>query len=948
MFTFQKTAMKMIPSTPDQIKRLEHLVEVARSLPMSKRVKRLQIVSLLCQGRRGEDIVGQCGAHKQQVSRIKAELKRNGLDTEIEKLERVIKKARPKEKKRRGPEGFKRWEEYVVSAGITVDKDPYYELATLIISPGASIAVIAVRDPYLKEKVEAEEMSEAERLKRNKPAPNKDIRNAIKAIRSVGSEDKCHWTNLSDFDRLAVEILGDLKKMSEIIKNHAEASERPEIRAVKERFGEECKFLVLHYGNAEACGELVEILFPDDQEYLSIPLQNEFTFFKHLEQIMFRLRMRWSCIGLFPCRWEIYNEMGSWAVDASHNDRSLSLDEIASRASAGTLKVKWYIFETREQEITRCMQILKVIQNYHALKGALFSLTPSLWKSLPFCDEYDFRTLTLWPKIRVDRKDLENCVVVIEPLPEVFYPPQIVPWKGEPEELATRFRCKDRPRFRYSVRAVPESQGETNVQPEAHDTGKVITKKMIRTVLVPRHSLYYDLRFPLDVISQLAKGRESGIYEEKVTYDNSDLSCIILCMPELLHGIHRAFKSNYYGDLHRSLLDAQLDFCQHNINTRIGRDVLFAGLYKQMSPSAGPYYFISESDYKRPSSIEVQARREHFLDAFRFKRQEGLEPFIYPNKPGKPDHYGIDASIFALLTDFDADFLAAGFSDEEWAGFDKTATQWAEAIGHIVEKKYWPNAKSSHEPDMRLVVAAMPADWRPSVNAFKNDIISLVNESFLAFRENRKRCIRAAIETAQQLALADLELAFIVIEEERAILSNWRSFLRKRIRGGLLEIVKRQKMEGSFDDEHATGGHNEDGALGRQGSGHVVDAESNNTKAKLLPDIQEDNQEEIEEICEFMEGLYLRGSLKEWSQDFALLAREASHGSWAAAAELLAGDYPSARAFLATAIPFCKRNVKKDGTIDKKTSIYLENLFSKLYAIKHPAPSRRVPLIDPF
>lgn len=748
-----------------QLSRLLQLISAVESALSASRLKRLRIVSQLCRGISGVKIASVESVSAARVSKIKGDLRKTGIAAEIRKLEAML-EPQPTNSHQRGRPPFQRWEDMARSKGYKIDEEPFVEFAALILTPRAKVAVLAVNNPH------------------------RHLSRAIKAICSAASSDKCNWTYLSGFDRIISDTLDDLSQGSRILEAQGGSGEIPEISPLKSRFLREDEFCVIQEGDLDACSELLKFLFTDGQQFKSIQTEEKFGFFEQLGNICYRLRERWSCIGLFPCVWELYDDVARWEKD-------LSLD--------------CFVWESGREMIQKMMKLARVTQEYFAVNGVLFSLTPSLWGEVPFRDESNFRTLTTRPKIEVLHWDSERFEVelMFNPVPEFGYT-RTIRWRGAPEELVKAYRKAGPVRFSYSTRPESKNEGGTSQEPKVLMPEELPRLKNIkRVVLMPRHILSNIPPLPLIEISRLSTQVKSGIDRFPNDSDDPKNQFLVVRIPRLLEEIRTIFRSNYYGDLHREMYNSQADICRHNFETRRGsRSVLMSGIMHQIDPLAGPYYFFEASDFANlERSPQVLNRLLHHQEVIKQRNSGEMEPGMNPSFPSKPGEYNEAAAFLALLTDFDADFLLMGLRPEFRAELDEIATEWADLVKNAVLDKYW-NGKSGR-PDRTRIQWLVPESLRSAFNDAEHPsrvhdaVASAVVDALRTFCEGKKRVIRTAIETAQRLALAGFEPATIVVEDEKSMFKAWRSFAKVKIRGALADVADRGRSEVAVEDVDA-------------------------------------------------------------------------------------------------------------------------------------------------
>ena len=461
-----------------QMQRLQRLLP-PREQEDGTKGRRLRIVYALCSGAKVADIARKEGLSAQRIYDIKGEIQEKGLETEILRQEQNFLASAPKAKRKRGRPGFETWDQWVLSPGSKTAGEPLVEFASLILTPQAQLAVIAVSTLHPKLKTESDEIFQR-------------------------SGNECLWTQLSGPDRLIPEVLRSLENGLKILKKRGTSINPSTIRPLKDRFAEDMSFFVLQSGSPEACADLLERLFSTGEPFQSIPQDETLGFFGQLEVICYRFRVQWSCIGLFPCIWELNNDANCWEEE-SHSG--------------------CFVWDTDSKEIEPWKKAGKTVQDYFALNGMLFSLTPSLWNDLPYREEANFRTLPLRPRVDVVRHDPQRNEVdlIILPVPEIAYGVKAF-WKGDPEELVAVYRKASANRLRYSVRSVWKIKPDSPLHPTFLKTGKLVDFSPGRdVVLITRHFLCSAPALPLERICELADDRGTGVLRERFKTEGGEI-----------------------------------------------------------------------------------------------------------------------------------------------------------------------------------------------------------------------------------------------------------------------------------------------------------------------------------------------------------------------------------------------------------------------------------------
>jgi len=453
-----------------------------------------------------------------------------------------------------------------------------------------------------------------------------------------------------------------------------------------------------------------------------------------------------------------------------------------------------------------------------------------------------------------------------------------------------------------------------------------------KVVIMPRHFLTDNSLSPVkgmgSHLRKFAERYEPGVHEVLFDIGNSKVSGFVLNIPELLEAIRAVFRSNFYGDRHRDLLLSQQALRIHNLATREGKDVVIAGYLEQVYSLSGPYYYFSPGDFSDPPP-EVKVRLDHRDRILNARVAHGSELFENPDGPVRPGQYSEDAAFLALLTDFDADFLLSAIDEKVRAAIDKAATDWAEMVEKIVIKNYW--VEKTGRPNMQRITKALPESWRNSVNKYEDVIVGAVDKALVTFLDNRKRVVRAAIETAQRLALAHFEPATIVIEDEESILRSWHAFVREPVRGALVEEHELGKVEITVPDLNQLKRPRKKSTVNKNPH-DTAGTFSENDEGEIENSVGFDagDPDEIEEICDIVERLLQDGSRNGLLTRFAELSREISRWtSWNDALTQIEEAHPGVRSRVTEALGICETDLFNDGQPSKETLKKLHLLFPK-------------------
>ena len=670
---------------------------------------------------------------------------------EIESCEARLVKNEEKRKQRpqrRGRPGNTVWEDIETTIGI-IDK-ALIEIASIIVSGSACIAVLAVRAPGC-------------------------VHETIEEFSRYGWDD-ARWSNVSAFDWLASKAMEYLREgvlSMDPGQDHTEAAVSP----VSDRFDRQCTYYVLENEQLDGAEDARRALFPSGSGFQEVSLPSEGYFFDHLDQLLCRLRERHSCIGFLPGLQDLYQATCRWNDNAFESPFHWHTDQ--------DHPIRW-----REKRTTGRL--------YLAQSGCLHELSPTLWSQLPYAKRSKFRTLKSRPKVTVAGHDAAHGTVTlfVQPLPECGYPVTIET-DDDPEEVAKRHRellRGDSPgsRFIYSASAeethlirpsflVEDARAESG-KSEITGTG---------VVLVPRHFLLPAPEVDLEQLAVWTESLESTVRSISAQEARTDSDLRVMVMPEIMQGIEEAFRANRYGDAHRELWRQQerLRHAQSELRNVVDlqRRVNLLGV----DPYSGPYYHFSGPELASGMPThQVHERFAHRLFALEGK-QERAEP-ASENLfwSGEPFAYHGYRTLLALLLDFDADFLLLGLAAEISRKVVASTERWGEQVRDIILRKVQREGQTGLNADLLWRVA------RRNPETVDDKIIDCFTSTLPIFCERHAYSARRrAVENAQRLALAWYKPKGIVVESEESIFRSWRSYFGQRARGLLTEAAADEQKE---------------------------------------------------------------------------------------------------------------------------------------------------------
>lgn len=746
--------------SPQDLERLVNLITVAEQFASPTVLRRLRILKTMCEGASDQELVEEFGKSKESYGKIRRQVRAKGLTKELDDLNNRI-PGKQQEPKRRGRPGIRTTKEWIEK--IAIDTDNIVELAALVMTGNSSIAVIAVKG---------------------------DITVADLTF-SVGD---CHWTELSEIDRLFKDTFIGLRGVQEKL----DLVETKITEGLSLEFNEGFKFFVLKEGNIQITSQLQETLL-GTRTATEIASQDT-GFFDRLEGIFYGLRLTRNFIGLMPCSWKLFNFISKWFENEPP-------------------RFEWFIdSKTIEFWLRRRL----VVRNYLASGGALYDVPGHLWKDIPFTSEINFHSGRLRTRVQVLQGSSEpGCIrLFLQPLPEFGY---LVDVRTENAEQLVQQLTKNllplttRYRFTYSP-FTPVGTRATAVMPLEFIHGRDLTFYPIRVVLVPRHFLIltgFDIAKTPQVIANNEKPFfvfEEHIKRKGILYPPK--RHFVFKAPLIEELILKAFKSNKYGDRLRHHEMWQNRLRQANLTFLSTDPEHLASLFK-IGPTAGMFYRlkagtdISEADNERwahklhstgvmcETLESEQAIRHDNWAISSWKTEPEIADLCDDYRKQCTKNESVSKGFARLVANVDADFLFSEFSADQIHSLKTQTEAWAHQVKELVAKDYWPDGLLHAGRVLGLIKEDFKEAARPNLEDLSGWLKDILND--FADREYRY-VLRGCIETGQRLILEEFPFHPCIILSEESILKRWHSFASNAVLHRFIPKLKEDNLTCSFEE----------------------------------------------------------------------------------------------------------------------------------------------------
>ena len=741
----------------DQVRRLQRLMDEGCQALTPTQQKQARMVASLVFGEAVTEIAARERVGKSTVSNVKNRLLQRGLEAYISKWEATAAKKICESREPRclpGPRGITSIDEWL--AGLKTDDEPVFEIAQMLVSPEANVVVLAVRD----------------RSEPSTGAPKPDAYpQLVRRILDEPLVGEFHWSPLSVFDsnvtlvfRLLIEGCDSLAHDKVRFDRHNNFPNP--IPGFSRQFGEGFEFLIFAQGEV---AENVIARWSQSQELSQKVCVRSFNnaeeLLQRLATIIYRLREEWSCAGLLPLHWMLRRAVEDWSIGGT-----------------GSL----FAYECDEQGFGNALKHMAVLWRYPALGGGLFHLERSMWRRLPWEEEFGLAV----PKIRLrvtvepNADPVEGIKIFVRVFPEIelaFYKKSAFGDRIDPVTECQRLRRRIRAtggavRLWYSTQPPSFTGWLSLFDHDMQNADLPQDYDRIRTVLIPRHIVTPNPIFPLKGIASLAaKIGEDGVFYTSFMHNGTAQPTIAMCAPGILEGICRAFVKNIYGDRLEELREFSERFASGLPGAEAGIpwQSMGVGLLNPERPSYwcfdSPTEFGGDPDGRRRQSLErLQARAAKQGRAF--------------NHMPHPDAT-IKDTVSGLLRDCDADFLISGLEQQYRNLVGDLADAWRDCLLEFINKLY---DVTTAQGKGRLL-SAIPAEFRAQAAARMDEVRGWTVQILGRFAQRERRVIRRAIEVAQRCVMAGLHPTVMWIETKQDLLKRWRGYLSRSLPGRMMQ-----------------------------------------------------------------------------------------------------------------------------------------------------------------
>lgn len=494
-------------------------------------------------------------------------------------------------------------------------------------------------------------------------------------------------------------------------------------------------------------------------------------FLVQLERMLYRRRLRRSCIGFIPTAWALYDEINAWEAAGFEEP---------------------FLWQSGEAHIHRAITYNSAVRDYFSLQGVSLEMNRFLWDKIAYQDDIQFATIS--GSTRIDVKgsfpESKQVMISVRPLPEVAYN-VVVSWPGPPGDLAKKARSKaNKPatkRVLYTTRDRQVGDMRSSILlPAEYFLGEETdpADKGVATTLLPRHFLTPVPPIALDKIAEIPQANQPSIEKRRLATERGVEECLVFSGSAILNEIRASFARNWYGDRFFEICDWQGELLRQVIVAERPDQIGWLAMFQRLGPDAPTFSYIEKADYARSDRPADVSKRIENVCRLRTPVEFGPDEGFTHNVGAVP--YDSEIDFDNLLKNVDADFLLLGLDSSVRGALDAAADQWAEETRKIVEAEYWLGGCLRKS----RVKAHLLSDVRSVFDARDDEVQSICQDALRAFSTNRKLVIRTALETMQRLALQGLRPQCVTIETRSATLARWRSLLKKTLNARLKSSEK--------------------------------------------------------------------------------------------------------------------------------------------------------------
>ncbi|MEO6846635.1 MAG: hypothetical protein ABI254_05215 [Chthoniobacterales bacterium] len=742
------TRSKQLPHTPQELEYLKLLVEKPPTGISDKKLRHLKILYALCKGLKAADIAKKEGITPQLVSKIKKEVIRDTLAV-------VLKRLLPKPKKHARPHagrpGYHHFHEWL--GNLKLANEPVYELTTLVLRRDVQLSTITIRETRNSEwrhKTRPRSSNE------NNLNSGQTVPNTIDRDMRACAKIPIFWTKVSMLDtNLKLTFLNLQKYWASLLHATPRAHQMEPMfifpQKMTERFDNSFKHIILSAGQGEEHDKLVSH-FEEGVKTHHINLKDR-NLLTYLEGVLHHRRLTRSSPGLLATHWDL-------------NSYSTSLLIKPDRCH--------HVWELQQSQMEQWLKASVLAQSYFAYNGVLTEMKHTLWNKIAFQENVNFRLRPLRTKVEYKEDHKNNRLILqISPLPSVRYETSVTFEKSATETAQAKKYCKAvrklvaNQQFVYSTRIKGEQTKNHDNCPMRFFRNRTISRTPV--VLLPRHFLTLEPLLPIEELIALAKDTSATVSYKKLSVNSVHLDVIIFFLPRLKAAFLEKIRKKQYAMVLNKLDRCQLDLMEMDFRKSAqisGEKVSFTFKKFRAEKAKGESAW---AEYRGAVGHEEVLRS---LNNFTSKA------VIVSNT---------EIEIFdGMIQELDGDFFLNELDRDSRKDLDKEATDCANACDKVLASAYWPGG----EFNLRKAIALVGANLRILATQYPDEIESCCIHTRAKFSTDRKWVVRKVIETMQRCALRKLESVPIAIETTNNILSRWRAFTRKEIRGKLVDLTQ--------------------------------------------------------------------------------------------------------------------------------------------------------------
>ncbi len=752
--------------SPDEIDEIRSLLIHSGSGIKGRLRKRLEVVLALNQGRTKAEIVRELAISRPGIDGILKDITQKGIQPLISHAREKASAGNPAKRPHAGRPGTDSLRKFLEIQNWKTE--PVIALASLILSANVQIAVIAIRG------MQTPDLADTSAEKGNRSRRHLFNKRLLESVtNSFNVCEKPEWTDCNR-DQELKHVFFALRREMGLSASEAEWNESFQPPTLEERFGPSWRYVIVTAGDPGRCEAATAFLtqgISRPEHYPCDPAE----FLDRLESAFYHIRVTRNIRGLFLCGQRADGYIGrkfdNSPIFQWHVDEKLVLEALKTNL------LRFWIF---------------------AAGGLCFDLSPNLPMCIPFSDRISMDTLTIRPRLRVEKnpENPEEAKAFFSLIPEIVDALRI-PSKKTPAKLEKEFRAqfknhyKRLGKFEYIVRPTAEDRLNVKAPPYLLQVEKNADPYIspIAVISIPRQFLMPRPPMELESLAALARlhCQDGGTVRAS--------GKLVFHCPRVLKEIEKAFRRNNYSD--------QMFFVKrwNSLMRRVLGDFdydseMWFDDVLPLWPGQEPIIYFSGAALTGRDQTPSTLARLKF--AGRLTMDESTPPYS-----------AIDC-LHGTYSNYDADFLLREISPKGWEDLGSSIDSWNEALAGLIVEKYGASgiAKNRLGASVKRILATIRDDRSECAKSRLEEVKEWTMDALPLFLRSSNRILRHAVENAQRFVLAGKDPVAVVVRKEADILRGWKSYLGKHLMGKLAlhdEYTTRRRTLFDEDSEDIPG-----------------------------------------------------------------------------------------------------------------------------------------------